>query len=67
MPFGMILFLFANMGSIQNLQMRNHIYDRLAPPPFNTVLLKTVQDHAFYQLPVKQKTDPVQCKFVMYL
>lgn len=33
MPFGMILFLFANMGSIQNLQMRNHIYELLAPPP----------------------------------
>lgn len=33
MPYGMILFLFANMGSIQNLQMRNHIYDLLAPHP----------------------------------
>lgn len=39
----------------------------LPPPPFNIVLLKTVQDCAFYQLPVKQKTNPVQCKFVMYM
>lgn len=65
MPFGMILFLFANIGSIQNLQMRNRIYP--STNNLNTVLLKTAQDRAFYQLPVKQKTNSVQGKFVMYV
>lgn len=40
MPFGMILALFANVASIQMLQMRNHIYDLLFLPPRQKPLIQ---------------------------